>query len=359
MANIQYIKICKIIVINLLIILFLLALLELVAKSLVEPHEVKMYSDRTDVIRGRPFVVKDNEIGFLLVPNYQSTDIHINSGGFRGEEIKDSLKDDYVILAIGGSTTFGWGLEDQYTYPYQLQQQLSNNNIIREIREQITVINAGIPSFTSTQQKLYLDRIIPDINPDLVIVMTGINDYHYSLLKNWYPEILLLRMPSAWRLWLTNNSSIFKLLLTRNQKPGKLVNVFNEDALNHFRSNIQEMIEISDSHNVDIIAIAPPINGRGYIGGEFSPFNEIVHTGEYIIQSQKRFWDSQVEIFTQANKTTIEHSMSVSRNADSRYFHDYCHLTPEGNKIFVNDIIGDVVEIIRRHHQTPLVTGSN
>lgn len=339
-------KISKIIIINIAVAVFLILLLELPVRLFETSGGIKLFSDRTDVIRGRPFVAENEEMGFLLVPNYHSSDININSSGFRGRDFNVDRKEDYVILAIGGSTTFGWTLDDQDTYPQQLENILRSNKLIKKADLNISVINAGIPSFTSTQQKLYLNKILKEIKPDMVLVMTGINDYYYSMLANWYPEVLLLRTPPAWMSFLRENSALYRLILRKSAMPEELINVFNEDALELFRSNIQEMIEICATNNIDIVAIAPPFNVSTYTDKGFSPFNEVIHKGEFITSSQKRFWDSQVHLFSKKKLNSIDHSMSVTNNTDKHYFLDHCHLTQEGNRLLVRDVSHQLVKIL-------------
>lgn len=345
MYRINYAKTGKIILINITITIVLVLLLELPARLFEKSDKVMLFSDRTDFIRGRPFVAEDDEVGFLLVPNYRSSDVNINSSGFRGSDFEDDTNDGYLILAIGGSTTFGWALDDQDTYPQQLERILRSNKLLKESGLNISVINAGIPSFTSTQQKLYLHKILEEMRPDLVLVMTGINDYYYSMLANWYPEVLLLRTPPYWMSFLRENSALFRLLL-KNKIPKEFLNVFNEDTLELFRSNIKEMIEIAVTNKIDIVAIAPPFNINAYLEKGFSPFNEIIHKGAYITSSQSRFWDAQVDLFTKSKKISIDHSMSVTKITDKKYFLDHCHLTPEGNQILVGEVAHQLVKIL-------------
>ena len=86
---------------------------------------------------------------FSISPNQHFETININSNGFRGAEIKDfKSNDDFRIIVIGGSTVFGTGMSsDLETFPFELQK------IINDDFNNIEVINAGVSSLTSVEEK--------------------------------------------------------------------------------------------------------------------------------------------------------------------------------------------------------------
>lgn len=85
------------------------------------------------------------------------------------------LKDNsYRILCIGDSSTFGFGASDaeRFSYPAQLQRILKE----KETDRKFEVINLGIPGISSSQVLNRLRRNISEYDPDMIIVMVGIND---------------------------------------------------------------------------------------------------------------------------------------------------------------------------------------
>lgn len=339
-------KLIIIVVVNIIIFLGLFSGLELIARYFNYPDDSKLFSNRTHGIH-KFFVKRDPHIGFVLIPNYASPQININSMGFRGKEFDNDLNKHFVILAIGGSTTFGLGVDDSQSYPYQLQTILRNDDLIREKNIKLTVVNAGVPSYTSIQQRLHLEASIKLIKPDLVLICTGTNDYLYSTLVNWYPEVLLLRIPSPWRLWFQKNSALFRLLIMRPVSSKKLVNVFNDEALNYFSSNIEAMIDTSTLNNIEVTAVAPPFNNNLFFNDQFSPFNDIIiHKPEFARTSQRKFWEALVEIGKKENINLIDHKMSVTHFTDKKYFLDFCHLTPEGHFLMASDIAQQIRQTV-------------
>ncbi len=74
-----------------------------------------------------------------------------------------------VIVALGDSLTAGFGLEDEASFPRQLEAALAAEGVLAR------VINAGVSGDTSAGGRARLDWALGDA-PDLVIVELGAND---------------------------------------------------------------------------------------------------------------------------------------------------------------------------------------
>lgn len=79
-------------------------------------------------------------------------------------------KNEYHIMCIGESTTAGGSYES--SYPGQLQEILNNKNLGINFK----VINAGIAGTKTGAIVSILEKNLDKYNPDMVIVMMGIND---------------------------------------------------------------------------------------------------------------------------------------------------------------------------------------
>lgn len=84
------------------------------------------------------------------------------------------------IVALGDSTTFGYGMKDPY--PMKLERAL------REAGVPATVINAGVNGDTSTGARQRFDRDVLAHHPDLVIIQFGLNDQTMRLYQK--PETI-------------------------------------------------------------------------------------------------------------------------------------------------------------------------
>lgn len=112
-------------------------------------------------------VIRKNE------PNQKLNTININSLGFRGPEIQISKEpDEYRVIMVGGSTTFGLGApSDSSTISAYLEDMLQN-----EFSTKIRVINAGIIAAGSVEEVYYIKKDLIQLKPDLIIVFDGYND---------------------------------------------------------------------------------------------------------------------------------------------------------------------------------------
>lgn len=92
-----------------------------------------------------------------------------NEAGLRGYPLPPA--DVVRILAVGGSTTECLFLDDADAWPRLLQDAVG-----RLSGRRVWVGNAGRSGFTSSDHLVYLRRALPEIRPDIVLVMSGAND---------------------------------------------------------------------------------------------------------------------------------------------------------------------------------------
>lgn len=91
-----------------------------------------------------------------------------NSRGFRGAEFSlEKPIGKTRIVTLGGSTTYGVGVNNEETWPYQLQQQLGSD---------YEVINMGVPGYSSAENLIQTALLLSELDADLVIYHIGLND---------------------------------------------------------------------------------------------------------------------------------------------------------------------------------------
>jgi lysophospholipase L1-like esterase len=117
--------------------------------------------------------MKDHDLFWRMRPNHQGTSrffdgkrYRLNSSGLRGPEI-DPVKSRVRILALGNSCTYGWSVSDSDTYVARLQASLG---------DRYEVINCGVPGYSSYQGRVFFQRELLRLQPDIVLVMFGWND---------------------------------------------------------------------------------------------------------------------------------------------------------------------------------------
>jgi len=91
-----------------------------------------------------------------------------NSLGYRGKEFAiDKPADTYRVLMLGDSVTFGWGVDDEQTFSYILEEKLTQEAQGRNIE----VINAGWhDGFAPDSYYVYLNQEGLKLKPDLIIL---------------------------------------------------------------------------------------------------------------------------------------------------------------------------------------------
>ncbi len=118
--------------------------------------------------------------GFEAKPNHQWTkfgaDYTTDQFGFRtnlrNPEYEKNYK--YKIFTLGGSSVFGYGLNDNETWSHLLEGKLQKN-----INSEISVINAGNNGYNSLQTflRFYL-RVLP-LGPTHIIFYEAMNDFNF------------------------------------------------------------------------------------------------------------------------------------------------------------------------------------
>ncbi|MFC1514922.1 SGNH/GDSL hydrolase family protein, partial [Candidatus Omnitrophota bacterium] len=87
-------------------------------------------------------------------------------------KISEPKKEEFTILCLGDSFTEGLGAGRDKSYPRQLERILRENAILN-----INVINEGRSASTSSMLLKRLPEDIDRHDPDIIIVMTGVNNH--------------------------------------------------------------------------------------------------------------------------------------------------------------------------------------
>ncbi len=165
-----------------------------------------------------PYMLWQNTPRFVSSSGVRTT----NSLGYRNTDDHALVKRPGTlrVLALGGSTTWGYLLDDPHdTWPAQLEHLLANRIGAESAFDRVEVINGGLNYATSAE--LLLHYLIRDrhFKPDVVIIHTGGNDVAPMLFDNYDPEYLNFRPgwnPDIHRLrkgerFLVAHSNLFKL----------------------------------------------------------------------------------------------------------------------------------------------------
>lgn len=109
------------------------------------------------------------------------------------------------VLCLGDSWTFGTGAAAGYEYPAQLQAILD-----RQAPGKYRVYNQGEPGFTSTKLLARLPGILDKYEPQIVVVLIGLND-----MSNPFPEEIILLSGTGRRFYFRAVSFITGLRMSK------------------------------------------------------------------------------------------------------------------------------------------------
>jgi lysophospholipase L1-like esterase len=120
-------------------------------------------------------------IGHVHRPNAEAhlmgVDVSINSDGFRDQEYPVERSNNYRIVVLGDSLTFGWGVEQDESYEYLLEGMLSETRPTE-------MINTGHGNYNTSQQVALFKEKGLKYNPDKVVVFYFINDAEVTPVRS-------------------------------------------------------------------------------------------------------------------------------------------------------------------------------
>lgn len=96
--------------------------------------------------------------------------LHVNSLGIRAEELSPKSPDDFRIVCLGDSCTFGAFYADPY--PFFIEQRL---NVASSKPSRFQVLNCAVEGYAANQVILRYRLDFMNLKPDLVIVYVGWN----------------------------------------------------------------------------------------------------------------------------------------------------------------------------------------
>ena len=101
----------------------------------------------------------------------------VNKDGFLGPVYPEFKPEGVLrILAIGDSTVQGLPVVYQKRWLFLLQRLINRYYVLNQINKRSQLINAGIGGYVAWQAAWQLKRLAPRYNPDLVLVLVGINN---------------------------------------------------------------------------------------------------------------------------------------------------------------------------------------
>ena len=318
--------------------LLALFIAEIVARS------IKFYNDTN------PIELKYSEsLPFLMVPNAKAKTIYgvtieINSLGLRNKEInKEKAEDVSRILAVGDSTTFGYGVELEQSYPSVLDRDIQDYNF----KKKYEVINMGHSGFNLFDYFQLISTIGLSLDPDIILIGIMGNDYTNKSLKLSIKTGIGLRAGSFWdryevspiiikllrksALYLTLGNAIKSFHFSRNQAQQKTITE-NTNLVDELEKILLKFASMSSQHNVKTAFIYLPTKTEIDSGNAAYP--------EFIKLLQKISKNND-DVYTFNILNDIEKKKGEKSNLFTDQ--DYVHPNPEGHDVFAKKIFDKLI----------------
>ena len=175
--------------------------------------------------------------------------LEVNANGHRGAPYPAAPAAP-LIVALGDASTFGFRVDDEDTYPAQLQRTLRANGL-----PEATVINYGIPGYTSFQGRRLLEGILAQHAPDVVLLSFGAMDQKTDKLS----DAQKAQRISAANLEFSHyfeSPAIVRIF----RRPPEFERTPLEDKTNRaspteFRENMEAMIELAERSGARVILL--------------------------------------------------------------------------------------------------------
>jgi lysophospholipase L1-like esterase len=207
--------------------------------------------------------MRDARLHWKLRPSVETrflnTNVRTNRYGFRGAEPKPA---DNIALCLGDSTVFGYSVEESAAFPVQLESRLRKQS---KSDDAWSVINAGVPGYSSLQVRLQAEKLVPRWKPAVIILCVGNNeawpversDRQIDEDRAVSGPLVSLLSASKFLVWAAER--------IRPEKPKPFMAPRLERALprvskEEFGENLRAIAEIARQANARFILLGPPAN---------------------------------------------------------------------------------------------------
>ena len=235
------------------------------------------------------------------------------------------LANQRLVLALGESTTFGWAVADDESYPHHLETILNSDSEA----DNFVVVNAGVPSYSSQQVFLYAEQLLTRFHPHVVLVSILWNDLFYSSLEDWTPQSLVPRYPSELQKTMYQYSRVYRWFAGKPAKR-QLVDYYSKDALAEYRKNIANIAGLCKSKGVPVVFVEPPFSEHWIEAAGVTTWANRF-SREFIPKLADIFLETQIQETESQQVPFVRHQQAFRNVRRQRIFSIFC--TPTARAI--------------------------
>ena len=110
----------------------------------------------------------------------------------------------FRVIVVGDSFTYGEGIDARWTYSAQLERALARDF-------DVEVLNLGVLGYSSADVAETTRRLLPQLEPDLVVYGVCLNDF----VQQVEPEHYTVPLPDKWKKTLVRRTRVGRLVAER------------------------------------------------------------------------------------------------------------------------------------------------
>lgn len=304
----------------------------------------------------RVAIVPHGQFGYRQRPNStyhygQGSVANSNRMGYRGPIVAvPKPVGTFRIVLLGESTTHGWGVADDETIDAYMRILLQE----RYPGKRFEVVNLAFDGYDSYQLLERLRSQGMELEPDLIIVNSGINEVRNTRFKNlanpdrrtliWEEVLRRLKEenarggPTTWTrikhyFYLARLPGIYRQYMSNSQaKRERAQATPNLEAIDIFRRNLQHIVSIANKASIPVIFSTPP----SALSFSYAP--EATSEISYWVINAATTQRLRDDLAREMQRVTAGESGKgrkvayVSHQLSPALFLDDCHLTPSGNR---------------------------
>lgn len=276
----------------------------------------------------------------------------INARGYRGPEVTAGTPPGTTrILLLGGSTTFGWGVDDPHVIESYMRAELER----RFPGRRFEVVNLAFDGYDSWQivERLRSDGI--PLGPDFIIVNTGVNDVRNARFSDlaasdpdprtvlWRTETERLRAEAErggpafgtrarHYLYLARLPGILLAQSTPREDAG--ATTANREAFDYFERNLNRVAALADSANAVLLLSSDPSSLRTKYEPQDTSFRSYWIRDAETTQSARDSLDARLRGVVESRRANGQAVHYIGpADISPQHFLDDTHLTAEGNRL--------------------------
>lgn len=304
--------------------------LELVIRA-VDPLGISYYELAGNYTRDK---LADDQLVFRHKPSwkthYGEVLVTYNELGLRDWPILPKGKNEYRVLALGDSVTFGWGVDQDKTFAARLESLLPER-----LHRPVRVINSGVGGYNTVQEVTYFKQEGLALQPDLVILTYVQNDIEvnkgpfdpWAQSSPWgksFPDMMITMVGKLWFYRLMHHTYTYA---SPTLQPGSAT-ISPQEVIGWRQSMaaLNELVVICEERHIPLIVFFHRLNSF-----DNKPlFDAVVQHAQGVLVKDMGQWYGGLRI-----------SSLVNSKVDG-------HPNAEGHRVMAEHMVEDIVDFLAR-----------